>query len=65
MEIKFAENLSLLRKGKDLSQKQLAERVGVDQRTVSTWERGICEPNYETLSKLCEILNETFDGILT
>lgn len=48
-----------------LTQKQLGALVNVDQRTVSAWENGICEPSYEILSKLCEIFNETFDDILT
>ena len=65
MEIKFAENLKLLRKSKNISQKQLAEKLGVDQRTVSAWETGICEPSFTMLAKICEIFNETFDGILT
>lgn len=64
-EIKFSENLKLLRKSSNMTQKQLASLVGVDQRTVSAWEKGICEPNYNSLSLLCEIFNETFDGILT
>ena len=64
-EIKFAENLKALRKGVDMTQWQLADILGVDQRTISAWEHSICEPNFELLAKLCEIFDETFDGILT
>ena len=46
-------------------QKRLAEELGVDQRTVSAWENGICEPSYVLLARLCEIFDESFDGILT
>ena len=61
----FAENLKILRKNKKLTQSQLAEIMGVDQRTVSAWENSICEPSFTTLSKLCEFFDETFDSILT
>ena len=64
-DVRFAENLKSLRVGAGYTQAQLAELVGVDQRTVSAWEKKICEPNFATLSRLCEIFGETFDGILT
>ena len=58
------ENLKCLRKTAGLSQKQLAEKLDVDQRTVSAWENGICEPSLQVLVMLCEIFEETFDGLL-
>ena len=64
-KIKFAENLKSLRKSKGITQRELANRLQVDQRTVSAWETGICEPNFALLSQLCEIFEETFDDILT
>lgn len=64
-EIKFAENLKTLRRAKNLSQAALAKLVGVDQRTVSAWENGICEPNYSILLLLSDIFDETVDDILT
>lgn len=63
-KINFTENLRLLRKGKKLTQDELAKMLGVDQRTVSAWETGVCEPSYVMLAKLCELFDETFDGIL-
>ena len=64
MQIKFAENLRALRKNKGLSQKELADIVGVDQRTVSAWEKKVCEPSFDMLATLCELFGETFDGLL-
>lgn len=64
-QINFADNLRNLRKSKNLSQHKLAETLGVDQRTVSAWENGVCEPSFSLLAKLCDIFDETFDGILT
>ena len=45
-------------------QKELADIVGVDQRTVSAWETKTAEPSLDMLAKLCEIFGETFDGLL-
>jgi len=64
-EIQFAENLKNLRRNMGLTQKQLAEKLSVDQRTISAWEKGVCEPSFSVLSTLCEFFNETFDDILT
>ena len=64
MQINFAENLKVLRKSKGLSQKELADIVGVDQRTVSAWENKVCEPSFDMLATLCELFGETFDGLL-
>jgi len=61
----FAENIRQLRQSKGLTQKQLGALIGVDKRTVSAWENKVCEPNYATLAKICEIFDETFDNILT
>ena len=64
-EIKFPENLKNLRINKKLSQSALGKLLSVDQRTISAWEKGICEPSYEMLSRLCELFDESFDDILT
>ena len=63
--IRFSENLRELRTEKKLTQKQLADILKVDQRTISAWEKGICEPSFSMLLKLCELFDETFDNILT
>lgn len=65
MTIKFAENLKLLRQSKKMTQSQLAELLGIDQRTVSAYEKGLCETSLATLAKICEIFDESFDNILT
>lgn len=65
MKVKFSENLKVLRLSQKLSQKDLANMVGVDQRTISAWEKGVCEPSFEILARLCEIFNEDFNGLLT
>ena len=64
-QIKFSENLRALRLSAKMTQKQLAKILGVDQRTVSAWEKGVCEPDFLLLAKICEIFDESFDDILT
>ena len=64
MEIKFAQNLKELRIEHGLSQAQLGQKLGVNQRTVSAWEKGICEPSFALLIRLCEIFDETIDSLL-
>lgn len=63
-KIKFAENLKKLRIENNLSQKVLAEKLNVNFRTVSAWEKSICEPSLEMLVKLSEIFNETIDDLI-
>lgn len=61
----FAENLKQLRESYGLTQTELGKLLGVNQRTVSAWEKKICEPSFEMLARLCDLFHETFDGILT
>ncbi len=63
-EINFNKNLKDLRLQHGLTQNQLAMILGVNQRTVSAWEKGICEPSFKMLAALCELFDEDFNGIL-
>ncbi|MBD5091844.1 MAG: helix-turn-helix transcriptional regulator [Clostridiales bacterium] len=53
-----------LRKEHGYTQKQLAEILQVDFRTVSFWETERFEPNIEQLIKLCNTFNVTADYII-
>ena len=54
------------RKEKNLTQEQLAEKIGVSNKTVSKWETGKCMPDYSVVKSLCEELEisvaELMDG---
>ena len=63
-EIKFKENLKNLRIAFGLSQAELAEKLNVNQRTVSAWEKGVCEPSFITLTQLSEFFDESIDALL-
>ena len=51
----------LLRKERDLTQAQLAERVGVATETVSRLERGVSVPSLKTLEAICNALHVTLE----
>ena len=47
------------RKEKNLTQEQLAEKLGVSNKTISKWETGKCMPDYAVVKSLCEELEIT------
>lgn len=65
-QIKIGKLIAKCRKEKNITQKQLANRLGVTDKSVSKWENGICLPDVSLYKNLCEILglslNEFFAG---
>lgn len=51
--------ISYKRKEKNLTQEQLAEKLGVSNKTISKWETGKCMPDYGVVKSLCEELEMT------
>lgn len=51
--------ISQKRKEKNLTQEQLAEKLGVSNKTISKWETGKCMPDYGVIKSLCEELEMT------
>lgn len=47
------------RKSKNLTQEQLAQKLGVSNKTISKWETGKCMPDYSVVKSLCEELGIT------
>lgn len=45
------------RREQNLTQEQLAEKIGVSNKTVSKWETGKTMPDYSVVELLCEVLN--------
>lgn len=60
----FSENLQILRKMKNMSQEQLAERLDVSRQAVSKWEGGNGYPETEKLISICEIFDCSMDEII-
>ena len=61
---KMAQFISELRKEKKLTQKDLAEQLGVTDKAVSKWERGLSCPDISLLSKLSQALDVTINELL-
>ena len=53
--MKFADNLKRLRKRRNISQEQLAEKVGVSRQSVSKWETSEAYPEMNNILELCKI----------
>jgi methanogenic corrinoid protein MtbC1 len=60
----FGENLKNIRKEKKLSQKKVAEHLGVGQTTIANYENDLRFPNPMILSQLSDILEVTVDELL-
>ena len=58
------ERLRLLSKQKGVSQKAVAEAIGVTLREYSNYEQGIREPNIQILVNICRYYEITFDYLL-
>ena len=52
----FKTNLKYIRNQKGISQKQLADKIGVDQSTISYWEKGM-DVTVDNAVKVAEALN--------
>lgn len=56
--------LKTLREERGLSQQSLAKEIGVSQKAIDFWERGINEPKASYLIKLAEYFGVSVDYLL-
>lgn len=63
---KIGTYIAVKRKAQGLTQAQLAQKLGVSDKSVSKWERGVCLPDVSLFQDICVILgisiNEFFAG---
>lgn len=64
-QIKIGEFIALKRKEKNLTQSDLAEKLGITDRAVSKWENGICMPDAGNIPDLCRILGITINDLFS
>lgn len=62
--LKFAENLKNAMQEAGINQRQLAEKLGTTQQTISRWLSQRHEPDFETLLKICEFFDESPNSLL-
>lgn len=60
----FGTNLQYIRAAKQLTQEQLAEKLGVSRQSVSKWESDAMMPELDKLLALCELAGCTLDSLL-
>lgn len=60
----LSENLKRIRKDNNLSQEQLAEKLGVSRQSVSKWENGEAYPEMDKVLQLCKMFNLNIDELL-
>ena len=65
MKLQFGDNLKRLRKQRELTQEQFAEKLGVSCQSVSRWELGVCYPDFELLPIIANCFEVTIDSLLS
>ncbi len=65
LEQNYSDLLKSLRDTNSFSQKELADLLGVTQRTISHWENGRSEPNLSILRKIKEQFDISIDAFLS
>ena len=62
--VKIGKYIAGKRKTLGMTQKQLAEKLNMSDKSVSKWERGICLPDVSVYMELCEILGISINEFL-
>lgn len=60
----IGERIKEARKGVGMTQKELAEKLGVHQKDICRWETGERAPSIQKLTELCRCLKVSADRIL-
>lgn len=60
----FSERLRLLRTTSGLSQRELAQKIGVSKSSINMYERGEREPGFETLESVADLFRVDINYLL-
>ncbi len=62
----WSEKIHTLRVRRSLTQKQVADAIGVSDQTISNWETGVYKPRltFKQTKALCEVLQCTLDDLI-
>ena len=64
-QLKIGKFIAECRKQKNLTQMQLAEKLGITDKAISKWERGLAMPDTSIMLELCEILGISVNELLS
>ena len=62
---KIGKFIAKKRRENNFTQEGLAEELGISNRAVSKWERGICLPDAENMAKLCKLFGISYNELLS
>lgn len=61
---KFGTRLKELRTASNITQEELAKRIGVSRSAISMYEKGVREPEFDILEKLADFFNVDTDYLI-
>ena len=64
-QLKIGKFIANCRKQKSLTQAQLSEKLGITDKAISKWERGISMPDTSIMLELCDILGISVNELLS
>ena len=64
MKLNLGENIRRLRRLRDWTQDELADRLGTTSQSVSRWENGTTYPDMEFLPELADLFSVTVDALI-
>ncbi len=64
-QIKIGRFIAECRKKANLTQMQLAEKLGITDKAISKWERGVAMPDTSIMLELCDILSISVNELLS
>ena len=64
-QIKIGKFIAECRKKANLTQMQLSEKLGITDKAISKWERGISMPDTSIMLELCDILGISVNELLS
>ena len=64
LKMEFSERLKELRKKANLTQVEVAKKLGISQPAYASWERGVKKPTQDNLVKIVQVLNASVDYLV-
>ena len=62
--MKLGEKIAQLRKDKNMTQSELAEKMCITDKAVSKWERSLSSPDIRTIKKLAEVFDVSIEELM-
>lgn len=62
---KIGKFIARKRQENNFTQESLAEELGISNRSISKWERGICLPDANNMAKICRLFKISYNELLS